>query len=271
MMEHAVNRSCLRITLSGVALAALLVSAAVPLHSGIRGRGKYSGVVIFDRWDTCFLLSGPYVTYISNSVKEGLRPYVGQAVQVDATDVYQPDNPGDALIRQYTLVGLAPESKYLPLGGLSLRVRPAFDKGIPSFIVDIRNGGDRAIWVRTDQIGITVLGARKSTVSPSDGFSEAILTRSSLLFHGGREWGIDGGVLHVYYTIAGQSVLLDRVQLMPQSSFQVKLTFDISPGEYQFLFGYGGGVHETASLASNAISFTVGLSGAVVADASPAK
>lgn len=258
------RRCCFRIALSGVTLVALVVSTVVLLHAGLRGPGKYSGVVIFDRWDTCFLLSGPYITYISKSVQEGLRSYEGQAVQVDATDVYQPDNPGDALIRQYMLVGLAPESKYVPVQGLSLRVRPAFEKGIPSFIIDIRNAGDRLIWVRTDEIGITVLGTRKSTASPSDGLSEAILTRSSLLFHGGREWG---GLLHAYYRIEGLSVLTDRVQLAPRSSFQVKLTFDISPGEYQILFGYGGGVHETASLASNAISFRVGTSDAALLDA----
>ena len=270
-MKQPVRRCCYRIVLSGVALVALLVSTAVPFHAGIRGRGKYSGVVIFDRWDTCFLLSGPYVTYISKSVKEGLRPYAGQAVQVNATDVYQPFNPGDALIRQYTLVGLAPESKYVPVQGLSFRIRPAFETGIPSFIVDIRNVGDRTIWVRTDEIGITVLGARRSTVSPSNGLSEAILTRSSLLSHSGSEWGTDGRVLHAHYTIEGLSVLADRVQLVPHSSFQVKLTFDISPGEYQILLGYGGGVHETASLASNAISFTVEPSGAALMDAPPSK
>ncbi len=250
---------------------ALLVIAAAPLQAGLRGRGKYSGVVIFDRWDTCFLLSGPYITYVSTSVKESLRPYAGQAVQVDATDVFQPDNPGDALIRQYTLVGLAPESKYVPVQGMSLRIRPVFEKGIPSFIIDIRNTDDCDVWVRTDQIGITVLGTKKSTVSPSDGLSEAFLTRSSLLFHSGREWGTDGGVLHAYYTVEGLSVLTDRVQLAPHSSFQVRLTFDISPGEYQILFGYGGGVHETASLASNAISFTVGPSGVALVDAPPSK
>ena len=237
----------------------------------VRGPGKYSGVVIFDQWDACFLLSGPYVTYISNSVKEGLRPYAGQAVQVDATDVFQPINPGDALIRQYKLVGPAPQSEYLPLNGLSLRLRPAFENGVPSFILEIRNAGDSAIWVRTDEIGIAVLGTAKSYMSPSDGTSEAVLTRSSLFLHGGHGWRADSGFLHANYTISGLSVLADRVELAPHGSFQAKLTFDISPGEYQILYGYGGGVHETASLASNTISFRVGLSGVAVVGTSPAK
>jgi hypothetical protein len=36
---------------------------------------------------------------------------------------------------------------------------------------------------------------------------------------------------------------------------KARITFEVSPGEYQFMFGYGGGVHEEKSLASNAISF----------------
>jgi hypothetical protein len=264
-MEQAVHRSSFRVNRSGVALIVLFAIAAVPLQAGMRGPGKYSGVVIFDRWDTCFLLSGPYITYISSSVKEKLRPYSGQAVQVDATDVFQPDNPGDALIRQYNLVGLAPDSRYIRVNGLSLRIRSAFEKGALSFFIDIRNTNDCDVWVRTDQIGITILGTKKTTRSPSDGVSEAAITRSSLRFHGGREWRADDGeLLHAYFTVEGLSALPNRVQLAPHTSFQVRLSLDISPGEYQILFGYGGGVHETASVASNALSFTVGASGAVV-------
>jgi len=45
----------------------------------------------FDRWDTCFLLSGHFVTYISDAVKDELRPYKGKAMQIDASDVFQPN------------------------------------------------------------------------------------------------------------------------------------------------------------------------------------
>ena len=36
---------------------------------------------------------------------------------------------------------------------------------------------------------------------------------------------------------------------------KVRVTFNVPPGQYQFIVGYGGGVHEEKSLASNAISF----------------
>src|SRR5712672_3470093 len=64
-------------------------------HAGLRGPGKYCGVVVFDRWDTCFLLSGHFITYISDSVKNQLRPYEGKAMQIDALEVSQLQNLGD--------------------------------------------------------------------------------------------------------------------------------------------------------------------------------
>jgi hypothetical protein len=78
-------------------------------------------VVIFDRWDTCFLLSGPYITYISDSVKNELRPYMGKAMQVDASEVVQHMNPGDALIQKYKILGSAPDTHHwVMLDGLEL-------------------------------------------------------------------------------------------------------------------------------------------------------
>jgi hypothetical protein len=64
-------------------LAILADELATPAHAGLRGPGKYSGVVVFDRWDTCFLLSGSYITYISSKLKNELRPYQGKAMQID--------------------------------------------------------------------------------------------------------------------------------------------------------------------------------------------
>jgi hypothetical protein len=76
-----------------------LVGFPMLAHAGIRGPGKYCGVVVFDRWDACFLLNGPYITYISENVKNELRPYEGKAKQFDASSVFQPENPGAITIR----------------------------------------------------------------------------------------------------------------------------------------------------------------------------
>jgi hypothetical protein len=91
--------------------AALLALASsfcgVAAFSGIRDAWKYNGVVIFDRWDACWLYSGIYLMEISEKLKESLRPFQGQAVLIDAQDVWQPMNPGDGLIRQLKVPGPA--------------------------------------------------------------------------------------------------------------------------------------------------------------------
>jgi hypothetical protein len=69
-------RLCLFLAVGLPAIGALALLA----YAGLRGPGKYCGVVVFDRWDTCFLLSGPYITSISENVKNGLRPYAGKAI-----------------------------------------------------------------------------------------------------------------------------------------------------------------------------------------------
>jgi hypothetical protein len=67
-------------------LASLFVATA---SAYLFGPGKYCGVVVFDRWGTCYLVSGPYVNYVAADVKSGLLPYKGRAMQVDASEVTQ--------------------------------------------------------------------------------------------------------------------------------------------------------------------------------------
>src|SRR5919112_755048 len=110
-------------------------------RAGIRAPGKYSGVVFFDRWDTCVLINGRYVTYVAEGVKEELRKYAGVAVQIDASDVVQPMNPGDALVRKYKLLGLAPEpDERYALDSVHIRIRDDVGgTGRVAFVVSIDN------------------------------------------------------------------------------------------------------------------------------------
>lgn len=239
---------------------------ANPSFGGLRGPGKYSGVVVFDRWDTCFLLSGPYITYISNAVKEDLRPYAGTAIQIDAIDVIQPMNPGDALVRKYKVIGPAPEPKYESLEGLELNVTPDFVNEQPAFLVEVRNTGTSATWVRTDEIGITLLSDTKTLFlfCASDGRSGAVITRSNLQARGGHEWSVDDKNEHAYFTLEPHVPLTTRIRINAGQSFSVRLKFDVSPGEYEFLVGYAEDVHASKSLASKRVSFAVNGSGKAI-------
>jgi hypothetical protein len=240
-------------TLVVLAWAFILVA-----HAGIRGPGKYCGVVVFDRWDTCFLLSGPYITYISDNVKNELRPYRGKAVQVDASNVFQPVNPGDALIRKYTIIGPAPDThRWAILDGLDLIARSDFaPHGKPTFLIEIRNTGGNPINVNRHEVGPVLLAPiSKLPFLVSDGLSMAVITRGDLVNHSSWQNTVDGATHSWSYTIDSKTHAPAQLQLNAGQSMKARITFDVPPGQYQFMFGYGGGVHEEKSLASNTISF----------------
>src|SRR5882724_5980471 len=128
---------------------ALFIFCALPFIGlcGIRGPGKYSGVVVFDRWDACPLYSGVYVMEISEKVKETLRPFAGQAMLIDAKEVLQPMNPGDGLITKLQVLGPAEgpvgDRFGSQLEGLSLKARSNFGaQGGVELIIQLSNIGD---------------------------------------------------------------------------------------------------------------------------------
>jgi hypothetical protein len=256
-------------------LIALLVAVSGSLlivHAGMRGPGKYSGVVIFDRWDTCLLLSGNYITYISEEVKEHLRPYKDQAIQLDAFEVFQPMNPGDALIRRYKIIGPAPVAlREPPLDGVKITVKSDFEghRAI-AFLITIENSANSPIQIVSDAIGPTLLGLeptvsgkRYTCLSPSDGRSMAWLTRGGSSVSCSYDNHL---VVSASSSIDPSSKLPERFNLNSGESKQTRLVFKLPAGPYQFLVGYGGGVHEGRSLASNAISFHVDPDGTPVLD-----
>jgi hypothetical protein len=252
----------------------LTVSAfALKAYAGIRAPGKYCGVVVFDRWGTCFLLSGPYITYISDRVKNELIPYKGSAIQIDASDVLQPVNPGDALIQKYKIIGPAPLADHPPsVEGLELIAQSDFGAaGTPTFLIAIHNTGNKPVEVFSNEVAPTVLGTNQGDAlswsrflslsgwpSPSDGISVAWITRMdlALLRSGKREWVRNQFRCSLFYADSN-AVLQERFMLQPGQSKSVRIAVELPSGEYQFIVGYGGGVHEAKSLSSNAISFDI--------------
>jgi hypothetical protein len=251
--------------LPSATLLLLTFAFALLANAGIRGPGKYCGVVVFDRWDTCFLLSGPYITYISENAKNELRPYAGKAVQVDASDVLQPMNPGDALIRKYRIIGPAPnDHHWATLDGLELMTRSDFGlKGMPTFLLEISNTGSALASIDPQQVALVLLAAvdKNSPLVPSDGRSMAVITRSDLVHHGAQQSSVDGIARSWSFTVDPEIRPAGPVQLNPGQSMKMRITFQVPPGQYQCIFGYGGGVHEKMSLAGNAISFDLSENG----------
>jgi hypothetical protein len=253
-----------------ILICALACSFILTAQAGLRGPGKYCGVVVFDRWDTCFLLSGPYITYISDAVKNALRPYKGTAMQVDASEVVQPMNPGDALIRKYKIIGPAPDTRHwVVLDGLELIAESDFGPhGVPAFLIEVRNAGGKPVKVDSSEFGPALLGlSPKGPFCASDGKSGAWITRGNLVNSSSWESGIGSAKYSASYTIDPKSRPPEHFQLAPGQSKKIRVTFKVPPGQYQFMVGYGGGVHEEKSPASNAVSFDLNDKGI----ATPAK
>jgi hypothetical protein len=160
----------------------MLVAGSAP--AGIRGPGKYAGIVLFDRWDTCYLYSGIYLMYISEKSKEALRKYEGQSILLDAKEVYQPINPGDGRINKFeVLKTLSATNPSLDSTGLSFTVRPQFQNGNSRIIIEVENTGRVNTHVSTGALALTLLGLKlQNPFSPSDGKSDAWLTRQPLKF-----------------------------------------------------------------------------------------
>lgn len=249
---------------------AIVLLSAVAAFAGSRGPGKYSGIVVFDRWDTCYIYSGVYLMYVSDKTKEGLRKYEGRPVEIYAKEVFQPINPGDGRIGKFDLLSLL-DSKPEPPGlkGLRLTAEPDFGPGRrPRFALAFENQSGRDVEVNTDSIAPTLLGEKVDDdfFSPSDGKSTALITRCELSAEGGcyQESGLtvtkpDGRktteTVRYAFDIGGGRSIPDTLLVRAGQTERVSISLDVPPGTYDFLFGYGGGVHESRGLASNVVSF----------------
>jgi len=249
----------------GVACYLGMLLCADLCEAGLRTPGKYCGVVIFDRWDGCTLYSGIYVMYVSEKTKEGLRKYAGQAVQIDAKQVHQPINPGDGRIGKFEYLGAAPENRnWVKLEGISLEssVKVRGD-GKAVATITVQNKGKGSVKLFSQELALTLLTRRaeaKGNWSVSDGPSFALITRHSLEIGSSTpRWqgkGIAGGKPYSW-TIGKENALPHDFTVALEERKQIDVQFDLPDGEYDFLCGYGGGVHEGRCLASNLTAFDV--------------
>ncbi len=260
------------IAIACVLIAALFAALAPDVQAGLRGRGPYDGVVFFDRWDDCILFSGTYLMYIATAAKEPLRAYQGQAIEIDAKEVFQPLNPGDGLIRKFSILGPA---VYLERGsaadfpviqGLDLKAGLIMSAAVSKLTMEIRNRSDAPITVNAGALGYAVLGKKtaveQSSFDPSDGPSTAYLTRMNVTNPEASVNHASNGVNYLYIArINPADRMPDTVILKPGESVKTAVSVFLPSGEYQFLAGYGCGVHSQPCLPSNAVSFDVDQQG----------
>lgn len=248
---------------------AVILLSAVAALAGIRGPGKYSGIVVFDRWDTCYIYSGAYLMYVSEKTKEELRKYEGRPVEIYAKEVFQPMNPGDGRIGKFDLLSLL-DSKPEPPGlkGLRLTAEPEFEPGRGArFALTVENHGGEDVTLNASALAPTLLGEKDEydLFSPSDGRSTARITRCPLDFwkmcRNGPVTQTEPGSLKqtvrgmFSFRVEGGRNLRDVLIVRAGQTERIFISLDVPPGTYDFFFGYGGGVHDTRGLASNIVSF----------------
>jgi hypothetical protein len=169
MVRHAF-RSC-RANLFCVALLATAAVAPM-LIAAIRAPGKYNGVVLYDRWDNCYLFSGVYLMYISDAIKGALRPYRGKSMEVDAKEVEQPWNPGDGLIKKLAVIGESIDNPRTPsILGIDLRATISELGTRVKATIEISNRGPKDALVDPHELGFAVIAHDKPFICPSNGTS----------------------------------------------------------------------------------------------------
>jgi len=244
---------------------ATLLAAGIDCKAGLRSPGEYCGVVVFDRWDGCTLYSGVYVMYVSEKTKEGLRQYAGEAVKIDAKEVWQRKNPGDGLIGKFNFLGPAPESSELTeMEGVVLESSiAARQDGKPVASMTIWNKRAKPATFYSSMLALTLLTRRDAAErswSVSDGPSFALITRNCFFVNGSDPcWENKGVYMGVPYSwsIGRENALPHDFILAPGERKRIDILLDIPDGDYDFLCGYGGGVHEGKCLASNLSAFDV--------------
>ena len=274
-----------------------LLSALLMIPPGRAERmspGKYTGTVVFDRWDACILYSGIYFLYVSESQKEKLRPFAGQPVSIDATKIRQFSNPGDTCVTELECLGPPPSSQYRERDkALKVHSRVfAGDAGKPMLAVTLENTGDTPIPISSDEIAplilkrawpdskyywgpihhpfadrkrlsITLGSFRKSWPRPqhyrvSDGTSLVVQDGNSLLSmqKQSHDRRMPRNEDWPDYWIEKEFFLPDRFQLLPGEKRTVEVQLYLPFGEYDLISGYGDAFASVATT-SNLVAFDI--------------
>lgn len=169
----------------------------------------------------------------------------------------------------HSAVPIVPEGVVLTAKGSTTR------DGLPQVSVEIRNEGNESVRILTSQIGIALLTKKESVdwpFDPSDGASTAVITRTGVTNSGYKfEYSVGETKRSYSYSADPDNPLPAHFGLAPREFRGTRLTFKVPPGEYQFIFGYGGGVLEGKCLVSNAVSFDVSETGRCRVQAKPPK
>lgn len=254
---------------------------ATSCRAGRIAPGKYCGVAVFDQWDGCTLYSSKGVLYISEKVKKNLRQYAGKAVQINATEVYQPMNPGDGYIRKFKYLGPVPQDRVSAnLKGLSLvSLVRMHEDGMPIVTITIHNNRKGYIWLCAKDLAPTLITKRnlpkprlmghismllrkrklfKRQFSAYDYPSKAVLlslgsSESEPRLSG--QIAVAGALCT--WTLDKENSLSREFMLRSGEKKEINIKLNLPDGQYDFLCGCGGNRYGGTCFISNLSAFDV--------------
>ena len=242
--------------LIGMTLIGLCVLCQVNYCIGnVRSPGKVKGVPVYDRWDGCEFIMGGYFDHISEDKKEGLRDHTLSFIEIDATDVFQPKNPGSALIRSYKYLGPATAGKRGSIQRPTPRIfvsKVNERQNKPQVSIVLVNDGKVSMNAFSFLIkpvllkNITSKEDAFKSLNPSDGPSFGLIVNSTFWDVGSEKprWqgsGVQTGT-PFSWNIGKENALPRVIILKPGESREIIMNFELPEGEYDFFCVYGKSV-----------------------------
>lgn len=275
---------------TGIVLISIVVWAVLADtgHGRSRGTGRYSGTVIFDRWQACHLYGGRSVMYISERAKSSIMEYIGESIEVDASKVFQYPKSPWGRIDALNYLGKAADAparyKHVQAVGIRLEAKPTFEEvtgllgGVrnigsggedrgdpPKVLMTITNAANHQVTLYRNNLAMTLFvnkGPDLTGLFTSDGPSCVFLT-TKFVGRSGPKWrsrGTSRG--HKFaWTIGRENALPNQLILKEGGKKEITVTFTLPKGEYEFLFGYGGQENDFWCITSNPVAFDVSSKG----------
>lgn len=245
----------------------LIADSAVLVHARRYLPGTYSGVVVFDRWDSCRLLVNHFELNISDTQKELLRKHAGKCIKIHADDIdeFSSNSP---LVNSFKYLGPVPKINrrgiQTDLSRLELSTHMDFsDDGQTCFIISATNQSPQPNTLFSFGFGFKIIrenGNAEQTKEASDG--------KSLVIIGGQTFeilervprlkgeGMTKGLAYRWNTDEAFALPHSFI-LGPNETRIIKLEFELPDGRYDFLSCYGGNSFTEQCVISNQTFFDV--------------
>jgi|GEM_PF-4109913 len=242
-------------------LVGLLLIFALGGKAEVLSPGKYPGVVLFDRWDSC-ILCGRGMLYVSEKVKETLRPYSGKSIWVGVQKIYQPHNPGPGRMDQLKYLGPAVGcNKDFPRSGIRMASYfVAAGQGEVRMTTEIRNVGPVPVKIFGGNLFITLLTKNPPLfrgMVVTDGLSHGVSGRYDYTKRETRRGRQGGYGIEYSWELDPECIVQHDFILKPKTNWDFKIKLKLPDGQYDFCCCYAPDVFSEETVVGNQVGFDI--------------